>query len=58
MSRNERERYLARIAKHYESGTYHRQSAAGAIYILATVLERVDNDLLWYVNSPLSYLSI
>jgi hypothetical protein len=53
MSRNERDRHLARIAKHYEGGTYHRQSAAGTIYILATVLERVDNDLLWYANSSL-----
>lgn len=58
MSGNERERHLARIAKHYESGTYHRQSAAGTVYILATVLERVDNDLLWYVNSLLYYVSI
>lgn len=31
------------------SGTWHGQSASGTIYILATVLERVDNDLLWCV---------
>jgi len=58
MSRNEREQCLARIAKHYEGGTYHRQSAAGTIYILATVLERVDNDLLWCVNSALHPIPI
>ena len=33
------------------SGTWYGQSASGTIYILATVLERVDNDLLWYVYS-------
>lgn len=27
----------------------HGQSASGTVYILATVLERVDNDLLWFV---------
>lgn len=58
MSRNERERHLLRIAKYYESGTYHQQSAAGTIYILATVLERVDNDMLWYVNTPLQAVLI
>ncbi len=30
------------------SGTWHGQSASGTIYVLATVLERVDNDLLWF----------
>ncbi|KAH9934679.1 CDC45-like protein-domain-containing protein [Fomitopsis serialis] len=35
------------IGEHYMSGTWHGQSASGTIYILATVLERVDNDLLW-----------
>ena len=48
MSYGERQRHEARIDKYY-SGTYHAQSAAGTIYILATVLERVDNDLLWCV---------
>ena len=38
-----------RIDKHYMSGTWHGQAASGTIYILATVLDRVDNDLLWYV---------
>lgn len=32
------------------SGTWYGQSASGTVYILATVLERVDNDLLWYVR--------
>ena len=30
------------------TGTWYGQSAASTVYILATVLERVDNDLLWY----------
>ena len=41
--------HAARLEKHYMSGTWHGQSASGTIYILATVLERVDNNLLWYV---------
>lgn len=31
------------------SGTWYGQSATSLVYILATVLERVDNDLLWLV---------
>lgn len=50
MSRSARETYTARIEKHYNSGTWHSQGASGTIYILATLLEREDNDLLWYVN--------
>jgi cell division control protein 45 len=48
MTRDEHEIYSARLEKHYMAGTWHGQSAAGTIYILATVLERVDNELLWY----------
>ncbi|KAK7693669.1 hypothetical protein QCA50_003239 [Cerrena zonata] len=47
VSREERDRYAARLEKHYMSGTWYGQSASGTIYILANVLERVDNDLLW-----------
>lgn len=43
--------YAAQLEKHYMSGTWYGQSASGTIYILATVLERVDNDLLWYAAS-------
>lgn len=46
--RDEYHEYHDRVGKHY-GGTHHGQSAAGIIYILATVLERVDNDLLWCV---------
>ncbi|KIM87549.1 hypothetical protein PILCRDRAFT_85952 [Piloderma croceum F 1598] len=55
MSRDQREVYRARIAKHYTSGTSYGQSASGTIYILATVLERVDNDLLWLAILGLTY---
>ncbi|KIM87880.1 hypothetical protein PILCRDRAFT_771721 [Piloderma croceum F 1598] len=55
MSRDQREVYCARIAKHYTSGTSYGQSASGTIYILATVLERVDNDLLWLTILGLTY---
>lgn len=58
MSREERDRYAARLEKHYMSGTWYGQSASGTIYILATVLERVDNDLLWYALNHLHIPSI
>lgn len=48
MTRDEHDMYSARLEKHYMAGTWHGQSAAGTIYLLATVLERVDNELLWY----------
>jgi cell division control protein 45 len=35
------------LDKYYMSGTSCGQSAAGIVYVLATTLERVDNDLLW-----------
>ncbi|KAG7086638.1 hypothetical protein E1B28_002580 [Marasmius oreades] len=47
MTHDERDEYLTRLEKHYMAGTWHGQSASGTIYILATALERVDNDLLW-----------
>lgn len=50
MTREEHQRHFARVHKYYNMGSYHGQSAAGTIYILATVLERVDNDLLWCVG--------
>lgn len=50
MSRDERARHSARLDKHYLAGTWYGQSASGTIYILATVLERVDNDFLWYAH--------
>ncbi|TFK42714.1 cell division control protein 45 [Crucibulum laeve] len=54
MSREERYRYSARISKYYGS-TWYGQSASGTIYILATVLERVDNDSLWLAILGLTY---
>jgi cell division control protein 45 len=47
MLKEDRDEHLQRMDKYYMSGTYYGQSASGAIYILATVLERTDNDLLW-----------
>ncbi|KAI0957423.1 hypothetical protein AcW1_005820 [Taiwanofungus camphoratus] len=55
MSRDERARHSTRLEKHYMSGTWHGQSASGTIYILATVLERVDNDLLWLAILGLTF---
>ncbi|KAJ7168247.1 CDC45-like protein [Mycena crocata] len=55
MTRDEHDTYSARLEKHYMAGTWHGQSAAGTIYILATVLERVDNELLWLAILGLTY---
>lgn len=49
MSREQRVTYQAVVEKHYGSGSWYSQSASATIYILATVLERADCDLLWYV---------
>jgi cell division control protein 45 len=49
-SREQRDEYYALLDKYYMSGTWYGQSAAGIVYILATALERVDNDLLWYAQ--------
>ncbi|KAJ7273195.1 CDC45-like protein [Mycena rebaudengoi] len=55
MTRDEHDMYSARLEKHYMAGTWHGQSAAGTIYLLATVLERVDNELLWLAILGLTY---
>ncbi|RDB20816.1 Protein TSD2 [Hypsizygus marmoreus] len=55
MSRDEYDEHQARLHKYYQTGSYHGQSASGTIYILATVLERVDNDLLWFAILGLTY---
>ncbi|KAH9901089.1 CDC45-like protein [Cubamyces lactineus] len=55
ISREERAQHEARLIKYYQSGTWHGQSASGTMYILATVLERVDNDLLWLAILGLTY---
>lgn len=47
MSREQRDDYAARLERHYMAGTWYGQSASGTIFVLATVLERVDNELLW-----------
>ena len=47
VSHEEHARCLRRLEKYYSSGSWHGQSAASTIYILATILERVDNDFLW-----------
>ena len=52
LSREKREEFAMRINKHYTGGTWYGQSASGTIYILATVLERVDPELLWCVYIP------
>ncbi|KAF7295344.1 Cell division control protein 45 [Mycena indigotica] len=55
MTREDHEIYSERLEKYYMGGTWHGQSAAGTIYLLATVLERVDNELLWLAILGLTY---
>lgn len=55
VSHEERERCLRRLGKYYSSGSWHGQSAASTIYILATILERVDNDFLWLAILGLTF---
>lgn len=47
VTRDEVYQYKQKLNKYYYAGTSYGQSAASTIYILATILERVDNDLLW-----------
>ena len=47
LTRNARDAHYDRIDRYYASGTSWGMSVAQSIYLLATVLERADNDLLW-----------
>ncbi|KAI0035725.1 CDC45-like protein [Vararia minispora EC-137] len=55
ISRGQADAYRRQVEKHYSSGYWHAQSTSGTVYILATVLERVDNDLLWLAILGLTY---
>ncbi|KAG6379052.1 CDC45 family [Boletus reticuloceps] len=55
MSREQRASYETVVEKHYASGSWYSQSASATIYILATVLERADCDLLWLAILGLTY---
>ncbi|KAG9318325.1 CDC45 family [Chiua virens] len=55
MSHEQRAKYQAVVEKHYASGSWYSQSASATIYILATVLERADCDLLWFAILGLTY---
>ena len=47
MPRAIRDAHYDRIQRYYESGTSFGLSVAHTLYVLATVLEKADNDLLW-----------
>lgn len=55
MTADEYDDYTALLEKHYTTGTFYGQSAATTIYLLSTMLERVDNDLLWLTILGLTY---
>ncbi|KAJ3863879.1 CDC45-like protein [Lentinula novae-zelandiae] len=55
MSRDERDAHMARLEKHYMAGTWHGQCASGTIYVLTTLLERADIDLLWFAVLGLTF---
>ncbi|WOO77671.1 Cell division control protein 45 [Vanrija pseudolonga] len=43
-----REAHARRIENYYSAGTHFGMSSAQVVYLLATMLERADNDLLWW----------
>lgn len=47
LSKKKRRQFKSRISKYYSAGTFYGQSVAMQLYVLATLLERTDNDLLW-----------
>ena len=47
MSGDEYDLHSAKLDKYYSAGTWHGESASNAVYVLATLLECVDNDFLW-----------
>ncbi|BEI83339.1 hypothetical protein CcaverHIS002_0312070 [Cutaneotrichosporon cavernicola] len=47
MPRAVREAHVERVSRYYEAGTSFGMSVAQTVYLLATELERADNDLLW-----------
>lgn len=55
MTMDQYDEHTALLEKHYASGTFHEQAASSTIYLLATRLERVDNDLLWLTILGLTY---
>ncbi|KAG2158166.1 CDC45 family [Suillus bovinus] len=55
LSREQRDTYHELIARYYASGSWYGQSASATMYILATVLERVDCDLLWLAILGLTF---
>lgn len=54
MTADQYDEYDARISKYY-NGTFYGQATSSTIYVLATLLERVDNDLLWLTILGLTY---
>ncbi|KAF9453265.1 cell division control protein 45 [Macrolepiota fuliginosa MF-IS2] len=55
MTREEHDHHVARLNKYYLGGTWYGQSVSSTIYALATILERVDNDFLWFAILGLTH---
>ncbi|KZT42017.1 cell division control protein 45 [Sistotremastrum suecicum HHB10207 ss-3] len=54
-AREARELHEKIINKHYSVGTWYGQAASGIVYALATVLERIDNEILWLAIISLTF---
>jgi cell division control protein 45 len=54
MTAEQYEEHEARLSKYY-AGIFYGQAVSSTIYVLATLLERVDNDLLWLTILGLTY---
>lgn len=47
LPREKKLKFQNKIRKYYAAGTWHGQSIAGQLYVLASEVRREDNDLLW-----------
>ncbi|KAL0947422.1 hypothetical protein HGRIS_013534 [Hohenbuehelia grisea] len=55
VSIEDRHHYSSIVSHYFKLGISYGQSAAGTVYILATVLERADNEFLWLAILGLTY---
>ncbi|KAA1107095.1 hypothetical protein PGT21_002017 [Puccinia graminis f. sp. tritici] len=55
LTRRERNRFRSRLRKYYDSGTSFGQSVASQIYLLITLKNAEDNELLWLAIIGLTY---
>lgn len=50
MTAKQRKQHRSKLDRYHKAGSFYGQSVAGQMYVLATNLQRTDNDALWYVS--------